>query len=370
MAAVIDNLKTALDGKLGKSDNAVSATKLQTARKINGVAFDGTADIAAPWSQNKTAQTIDLTASTYDQDTWYPVVISSANICVLMEYVCYTWLYESGKPSWSTHNRGFSTIVDVCVRNSRWGEFIGEYYNKHNTNSFCKNNVPPAIFTIDTKYSTGAVWYLRGGGKYNLFASDAVTWRVVTAQTTINGSGSYAQVVAPTKTRPTPSITNSMVTSDMLQTVATSGSYTDLTNKPTIPDKVSQLTNDSGYVTKTALSQALTGYVPLDWSNVTKTPLLSQAVHSGDITLAQPYTNFDYLLICFGPDNQSYLITRLISRFHLDFLFNENSLPVVVLVEGNNNYWRLNKKTSTSTFFDTNNENCGIYQIYGIKINN
>ena len=30
---------------LGKSDNAVSATKLQTARKINGVAFDGTADI-------------------------------------------------------------------------------------------------------------------------------------------------------------------------------------------------------------------------------------------------------------------------------------------------------------------------------------
>lgn len=38
-------VKTALDGKLGKSDNAVSATKLQTARKINGVAFDGTADI-------------------------------------------------------------------------------------------------------------------------------------------------------------------------------------------------------------------------------------------------------------------------------------------------------------------------------------
>lgn len=118
------------------------------------------------------------------------------------------------------------------------------------------------------------------------------------------------------------------------------------------------------------LSQALTGYVPLDWSNVTKTPLLSQAVYSGDITLAQPYTNFDYLLICFGPDDQSYLITRLISRFHLDFLFNGNSLPVVVLVEGNNNYWLLNKKTSTSTFFDTNNENCGIYQIYGIKINN
>ena len=118
------------------------------------------------------------------------------------------------------------------------------------------------------------------------------------------------------------------------------------------------------------LSQALTGYVPLDWSNVTKTPLLSQAVSAGDITLAQPYTNFDYLLICFGSDNQSYLSTRLISRFHLDFLFNRNSLPIVLLVGDTNHNWFLNRKTSTSTFFDTYDENCVIYQIYGIKINN
>lgn len=34
-----------------------------------------------------------------------------------------------------------------------------------------------------------------------------------------------------------------------LATVATSGSYTDLSNKPTIPTQTSQLTNDSGYLT-------------------------------------------------------------------------------------------------------------------------
>lgn len=34
-----------------------------------------------------------------------------------------------------------------------------------------------------------------------------------------------------------------------LATVATSGSYNDLSNKPTIPTKTSDLTNDSGFIT-------------------------------------------------------------------------------------------------------------------------
>lgn len=44
-----------------------------------------------------------------------------------------------------------------------------------------------------------------------------------------------------------------------LATVATSGSYNDLTNKPTIPSKTSDLTNDSGFLTS---HQDLSGYVP------------------------------------------------------------------------------------------------------------
>lgn len=38
-------LDTAVSNKLGKNDAANSAKKLQTARKINGVEFDGTTDI-------------------------------------------------------------------------------------------------------------------------------------------------------------------------------------------------------------------------------------------------------------------------------------------------------------------------------------
>ena len=48
-----------------------------------------------------------------------------------------------------------------------------------------------------------------------------------------------------------------------------SGSYNDLSNKPTIPTKVSQLTNDSGYITGITSSMVTTalGYTPYNSSN-------------------------------------------------------------------------------------------------------
>ena len=48
-----------------------------------------------------------------------------------------------------------------------------------------------------------------------------------------------------------------------LATVATSGSYNDLIDKPTIPTTTGELTNDSGFITNTAL----TGYATEDWVN-------------------------------------------------------------------------------------------------------
>lgn len=47
----------------------------------------------------------------------------------------------------------------------------------------------------------------------------------------------------------TDTLLNAKANTSSLSTVATSGSYDDLSNKPTIPSKTSDLTNDSGFIT-------------------------------------------------------------------------------------------------------------------------
>ena len=73
-------------------------------------------------------------------------------------------------------------------------------------------------------------------------------------------------------------------------TVATSGSYTDLINKPSIPTKTSDLTNDSGFITSSALSGYATetwvgqqGYLTsVSWNDVSGKPTFATVATSGD----------------------------------------------------------------------------------------
>ena len=82
---------------------------------------------------------------------------------------------------------------------------------------------------------------------------------------------------------------SNFVTSNSLATVATSGSYNDLTNKPTIPTTTSQLTNDSGFITASALNGYATetwveqkGYLTsVAWVNITDKPTFATVATSG-----------------------------------------------------------------------------------------
>ena len=72
--------KVLQDNKLGKDENAVSATKLQTARTINNVLFDGTANINLPLlGYGQTWQDVSssrASGATYTNTTQRPIFIS------------------------------------------------------------------------------------------------------------------------------------------------------------------------------------------------------------------------------------------------------------------------------------------------------
>lgn len=88
-------------------------------------------------------------------------------------------------------------------------------------------------------------------------------------------SGSYNDLSnkpnIPTKTS---QLTNDsdFVVSSNLATVASSGSYTDLSNKPTIPTKTSELTNDSNFVPSSSLATVATSGSYNDLSNTPTIP--------------------------------------------------------------------------------------------------
>lgn len=75
-----------------------------------------------------------------------------------------------------------------------------------------------------------------------------------------------------------------------LATVATTGNYNDLTNKPTIPTDTSDLTNGAGYITSSALNGYATeswvtnqGYLTnVSWSDISSKPSFATVATSGN----------------------------------------------------------------------------------------
>ena len=100
-----------------------------------------------------------------------------------------------------------------------------------------------------------------------------------------------------------------------LATVATTGSYNDLSNKPTIPTKVSELQNDSGYVAGSSLATvAATG----SYTDLSNTPTIPKKVSelqndSGYITGTNYYTKTEVDTALSNKANASAL-TSLISQ--------------------------------------------------------
>ena len=179
--------------------------------------LNGTADFANETLFDK-AQWISLT--NLDQNTWYPVVS--------MNYIPYSGLHHikcnvqlggASKPSWSTHSGGFTVNLDMLVTAGGWGTTSANSICLDNFYSWTTSNANPAGYSQMWNGSI-AVFWLRGGGQYRLYADQDANWQLQTSTYTKND-----QSISPTTSYPGVSINRSTITAniDGNATIATTG---------------------------------------------------------------------------------------------------------------------------------------------------
>lgn len=143
---------------------------------------------------------VDLSAATYDQNTWYTVVgellptTGFAGIKVVVN------LNSNTKPSWSTHSEGFSVDFHIDTQVSGWGTTPAETIIYSDNYRWCP--VSPVSYK-QLYYGSIPILYLRGGGKYRVFSTYNASWKIYKDGYTWQ-SGQYSQSAKPSSTRPTP----------------------------------------------------------------------------------------------------------------------------------------------------------------------
>lgn len=179
--------------------------------------LNGTANFASQTLFDK-AQWVSLTS--LDQNTWYPVVsMNGIPYSGLHHIKCNVQLNSGSKPSWSTHGGGFTVNLDLLVTAYGWGTTSGNSICLNNFYSWTTSNANPAGYSQMGNGSV-AVFWLRGGGQYKLYADQDAGWDVKTSTYTNN-----EQSVSPTTSYPGVSINRSTITAniDGNATIATTG---------------------------------------------------------------------------------------------------------------------------------------------------
>lgn len=145
-------------------------------------------------------QLTEIDASGLDENTWYPVTIAAgARMCMRAEVLV---ALDSGtKPSWSTHERGFSTRKIWEFAPSTWGvNAVSDI--KVYLSDFAHTNLDPVRGLDFLSYFDTCFVFVRGGGKYHFYTSHGA--QVILHTSTYKPSEASEQSVSPTTTTPKP----------------------------------------------------------------------------------------------------------------------------------------------------------------------
>lgn len=166
--------------------------------------LQGTADFANGTLFDK-AQWVSLTS--LDQNTQYPVVsMNSIPYSGLHHIKCNVQLNSGSKPSWSTHGGGFTVNLDLLVTAFGQGTTYANSICLNNDSNWVTSGANPAGYSQMGNGSV-AVFWLRGGGQYRLYADWDADWTVKTSTYT-----NSEQSVSPTTSYPGVSINRSTIT--------------------------------------------------------------------------------------------------------------------------------------------------------------
>lgn len=142
-------------------------------------------------------QLTEIDASALDENTWYPVTIAT-DVRMNIRVEVLVALDSGTKPSWSTHESGFSTRKIWEFAPYSWGV----HKNSNTTiylSDFAHANIDPVRGLASLSHFAICYVFVRGGGKYYFYASHNAKVILHTDTYTI-----VDQSVSPTTTTPEP----------------------------------------------------------------------------------------------------------------------------------------------------------------------
>lgn len=155
----------------------------------------GTADYATQTQFDKETY---ISATSLDQNTWYPVVsMNGIPYNGLRHIKCNVQLNSGTKPSWSTHNAGFTVNLDMLVTSAGWGTTSARSIVLDNSYQFVSSGNPSPVGYVQMENASQAVFYVRGGGGYRIYSDWDANWQLQTSTYTKNENS-----VSPTTSYP------------------------------------------------------------------------------------------------------------------------------------------------------------------------
>lgn len=145
-------------------------------------------------------QLTEIDASGLDENTWYPVTIT-AGVRMCMRAEVLVALDSGTKPSWSTHEGGFSTRKIWEFAPSTWGvNAVSDI--KVYLSDFAHTDLDPVRGLDFLGHFDICFVFVRGGGKYHFYTSHGA--QVILHTSTYKPSEISEQSVSPTTTTPKP----------------------------------------------------------------------------------------------------------------------------------------------------------------------